>query len=107
MDKYQLNFVSRYQPDLQELLSCSKQFTLKRENNLKCKNRVYYKNTSIKCLNYHYSKNNSIIYQEVWYKNGKFHRNERDPVTGILLPAAIIKNGIPVWYKNGFCISSY
>jgi len=35
-----------------------------------------------------------------WYKNGKFHRDERDE-NGFTLPAIIYSNGTREWYKDG------
>ena len=35
-----------------------------------------------------------------WYKDGKQHRDEKDPYTGLTLPAVEYKNGDKFWYKD-------
>ena len=43
----------------------------------------------------------SIWYKEIWYKEGKQHRDEIDPETGLTLPDVIWVDGSKEWYKNG------
>ena len=101
MDERVLPFISKYQTDLEELLSCSKQFTTRRMYDLKCKNRVYFRDTVIKVKNCKNPKYSSMKYKEIWYKEGKVHRDDRDPKTGLTLPAYIWEDGSQFWYKEG------
>ena len=99
MDERVLPFISKYQTDLEELLNCSKLFTtLRRSYTLKCKNKVYFRDNAIKVNN---CKVNWIKCKEIWYKEGKSHRDDRDPETGLTLPAAIWADGTQFWYKEG------
>ena len=101
MDERILPFISKYQPCLEELLSCSKQFTSRRTYNLRWKNRVYFRDGAIKVMDCKDPEDFWVKCKEVWYKEGKLHRDERDPETGLTLPARIYANGTKVWYKDG------
>ena len=110
MDNRVLPFVSKYQPCLEQLLCCSKQFTTRRVYNLKCKNIVYFRNTVIKVIDCKVTNCKKIMFKE-----GKVHRDDRDPETGFTFPAIITADvplyddestGLPgeeiqIWYKEG------
>ena len=100
MDNRVLPFISKYQSSLEQLFRCSKQFTVRRAYNLKCKNKVYFRDTAIKVMNCYHSKFSSIKYKEIWYKEGKLHRDEKDHETGFTLPAITLKNEGMFWYKE-------
>jgi hypothetical protein len=99
MDNRVLPFISRYQSGLDQLLSCSKQFTLGRLYDLRCKNRFYFRDGRIKIMNCTPGWN--LKCKESWYKEGKLHRGDRDPETGLTLPAEIWEDGVQFWYKEG------
>ena len=102
MDNRVLPFISRYQSSLDQLLSCSKQFTLGRCYDLRCKNRVYFRDGRIKIMNCKHPIRDSKCKEiEIWYKEGKRHRDDKNPETGLTLPAIIREDGTQVWYRNG------
>ena len=39
--------------------------------------------------------------KEIWWKEGKLHRDDVDPETGLTFPASIWADGTPFWYKEG------
>ena len=102
MDERILNKVCIYQQDLEKLLSCCKNFTLERIRNIRWKNRIYYRDNRIKMINCENCQNPFEKYKEKWLKNGKIHRDEIDPKTGIILPAIICYDEIECYYKDGF-----
>ena len=93
MDNRVLPFISKYQSSLEQLFRCSKQFTVRRAYNLKCKNKVYFRDTAIKT--------SDVEYKEIWSKEGELHRDDIDPKTGLTLPAVIYANGTMHWWKEG------
>ena len=42
--------------------------------------------------------NDNIKCKEIWYKDGKRHRDDRDPETRLNLPAIIEVDGTQEWY---------
>lgn len=116
-----LPYIARYQTDLEQVLSCSKELTLKRMYRIRCKNVTYYKDGTI------YSKivknvrdkitdrkiKDIFKIKETWRKEKFLHRSEIDPKTGRTLPAMIISihkrnipGAVPVaieksWYYEG------
>jgi uncharacterized membrane protein (UPF0127 family) len=102
MNKRILNKICIYQQYPEKLLSCCKNFTLERIRNIRWKNRIYFRDNRIKIVNCESCEYLFEKYKEKWLKNGKIHRYEIDPKTGLILPAIICYNGIKCYYKDGF-----
>jgi hypothetical protein len=89
-----LNKICYFLPNPGELLSCCKNFSIKRVRNIRWKNRIYFKNTSIKLIEYKkffpniYRKNIPCT-KYTYYKNGKKHNDIINPKTGHTLPLLI------------------
>lgn len=100
MDERRLFFISKYQDNLEQLLSCSKQFTL-RDFDLRTKRFIYFKTNVIR-----EERNTGFVKKELWYYNNKLHRDQLDHETGLPLPAIIWSNGIKFWYTNGVLVNN-
>ena len=106
---YLFNRIVSYQLAPEKLLSCCKQFTVYRKHNIRWKNRIYYKDNRIKIINikiliyYDFMPDvdDYTIINEVWYKNGKRHRDDIDPKTGYTIHAYMEDDECKIWYKNG------
>jgi hypothetical protein len=103
---YLLNRIVSYQLAPEKFLSCCKQFTVDRKYNIRWKNRIYFRDNRVKIINIkeydeYYDEDDYIIIYEVWYKNGKRHRDDIDPKTGNTLHASIDDFECKIWYKNG------
>ena len=93
MDKWLLSFISPYQNNLEQVLSCSKQFTLERRCALRAKIGTYFPDGQIKVISFPpYSFYTHV--SELWFKEGKKHRDYD-------LPALIYVSGTRTWYKEG------
>ena len=101
MDNRVLTLISRYQPNPEELLNCCKQFSIEKMYDLRCKDRIYFRDGMIKVMNCTHSKYSCIRCKEIWYKEGKRHRDDLDPETGLTLPAYIRADGTQFWWKDG------
>jgi hypothetical protein len=101
MDYRILNNICYFLHSPENLLSCCKQFTVKRFRNIRWKNRVYLRDNKIKIINCENLKYQVYICKELWCKNGKAHFDEIDNKTGLKLPAKICSNGSKYWYKDG------
>ena len=104
MDNRIIPFISRYLPVLDQLLNCSKKFTLGRWYNLRCKNKVYFRDGAVKMINCNHPVYTWIKCKDIWYKEGKVHRDDIDPSTGLTLPTVIYADGRQYWYKEGYFI---
>ena len=62
---------------------------------------MYFRDTAIKVMDCIYPGINWKKCKEIWYKEGKYHRDEKDPETGLTLPAYITAAGTQIWYNEG------
>jgi hypothetical protein len=86
MDERILNKVCIYQQDPEKLLSCCKNFTIERISNIRWKNRIYFLDNRIKIIN---CKIDKFKYKELWCKEGKEHKDDIDPKTGLTIYAGV------------------
>ena len=84
-----LNNICYLLHDPEKLLSCCKQFTVKRFRNIRWKNRVYFRDNRIKMKNSRFIKVPWIINTTIWFKYGNIHRDDIDPETCLTFSAEI------------------
>lgn len=103
MESMTLVFISRYQENLQQLLSCCKEWTINREYKCKCKNMIYTRDSAIMVANGKHPEPKQCLAKckEVWWKEGEIHRDHIDLDTGFTLPAIIYYDDDTDWYLNG------
>lgn len=107
MDYRFFNEICGFLPTPGKLLSCCKKLTVKRVRDIRWRNRIYYKDNRTKIVNCKYISKIDMFgaikyfYKEIWYKEGKEHRDDIDLKTGLTLPAKIDRNETKYWCKNG------
>jgi hypothetical protein len=84
---YLLNRIVSYQNSPGKLLSCCKQFTVNLRLDVRWKNRIYFRDSRIKLVNCKDPHSSWGKCKELWYKEGKEHRDDIDPESGRILPA--------------------
>jgi hypothetical protein len=101
MDCRILNKLCYFLNSPEKLLSCSKHFAIKRVRNIRWKNRIYFKDNRVKIINCEILYHIGNKCKEIWYKNGKRHKDDIDPKTGFTFPAIILECGIKEWHQEG------